>query len=104
MSVYTVSPKEIYQEYYVELVELLPMNDAYFIAVLFSRGLLTCGAKELIESQPTRAHRASVFLDEMIKLKSDSDSFSKLLECMENHDFKVVNELAQRIKEKFLSG
>jgi len=43
------------------------MDDAVFIAELFSANLLSGEAKYLVDSKPTRASQAKYFLDHMIE-------------------------------------
>lgn len=102
-----MSAMEVYKLHYVHLVKLLPMDDAVFIAELYSRDVLTDHDRDLILSQSTRANKALVFLNNTIQPsmhQNDSEKLYQLLECMENSDFTVVKELAQRIKGKLHSG
>ena len=104
-SVLSLSPEmstsEVFKQFYSELVKTLPMNDAIFIAELYSCDLLSVDLKEHIESQTTKGRKAMYFLDHVIKpsVTSDGDSsFDKLLNVMEDSEYQDVKELAEQIR------
>ena len=77
-----MSTSEVFKEFYSKLVKTLPMNDAIFIAELYSRDLLSDDLKEHIELLTTEGRKVMYFLDHVIKPSVTSDgvsSFDKLL-------------------------
>ena len=92
---------EVFKEFYSKLVKTLPMNDAIFIAELYSRDLLSDDLKEHIESLTTEGRKAMYFLDHVIKPSVTSDggsSFDKLLNVMKDSKYQLVKELAEQIR------
>ena len=96
---------EIFRQFYARLVKTLPMDDAVFIAELYSSDLLPADLKEHIESNalPTLPKKASYFLDHMIKPGVTSDEggrqFYELLRVMDDSDYQGVKELAKQIRD-----
>ena len=96
-----MSTSEVFKEFYSKLVKILPMNDALFIAELYSRGLLPDDAKEHVQSLPTTANKAMYFLDHVIKPNVTigvGSSFDQLLNVMEDSQDQCVKELAKLIR------
>ena len=94
--------KQVFQDYYLKLVEILPMKDATFKAELVSHGLLPGDLKDQLEAQNTTKDKATHFLDDAIKPSisiDDDSSLAKLLSVMANSDFKGVKNLAKQIKD-----
>ena len=92
---------EVFREFYFKLVEMLPMDDAIFIAKLYSLNLLPGDLKEYIASLTTKADKATHFLDHVIKpsvMIGDGCCFNKLLNMMEDNEYQGVKKLAQLIK------
>ena len=92
---------EVFKEFYSKLVETLPMNDALFIAKLYSCDLLPDDIKEYVQSLPTRANKAMYFLDHVIKPSVTTgvgSSFDQLLNVMEDSEHQGVKELAKLIR------
>ena len=87
--------KIIIRKYYVDLIELLPMDDAKFRAKLYSTGLLPGNLKEEIQSKPTATEKAEHFLD--YGIKNDTENFDKLLTIMEDDNGDHLKKLAQKI-------
>ena len=108
LSLYTTgelveSTSKVFQYFYAKLVKILPMDDAVFIAELFSANLLSCDAKYLVDSKPTRASKAKYFLDHMIEPSVTTGvgrSFGDLIKVMENSEYDGVKELAKQIRCK----
>ena len=90
----SIKMSEIIRKYYADLVELLPMNDVKFRAKLHSAGILPGNLKEEIKSKPTAAEKAEHFLD--YGVKSDTETFNKLLKIMEDHNDDHLKELAEK--------
>ena len=81
------------------------MNDALFIAKLYSCDLLPDDVKEHVQSTslPTKASKATHFLDHVIKPSVTTgvgSSFDQLLNVMEDSDYQGVKELAKLIRTK----
>ena len=96
-----MSTSEVFKEFYSKLVKTLPLCDAVFVAELYSYDLLPDDIKELVELQPTLAHKAMYFLDHVIKpnvTSDDGSSFDKLLNVMEDSEYQGVKELAEQIR------
>ena len=92
----------IFQQFYSKLVETLPMDDAVFIAKLFSNDLLPGDLKNQLKlPHRTSADKAVLFLDSVIEPSVTSDggsSFDTLLNVMEDGEYQHVKELAKQIK------
>ena len=93
---------EVFKEFYSKLVKTLPMNDAIFIAELYSHDLLPGDLKHQLNlSDKTPAVKATIFLDSMIYpsvIRDIGSSFDKLLNVMEDSEYQGVKELAQQIR------
>ena len=81
------------------------MSDAIFIAQLYSSQFLPGDAKDLVASRPTRADKATYFLDNYIANAFDDDDgsnplFTELLNLMEKSDDMVLNRVASDINNK----
>ena len=94
-----MSPLKVFQQYYVQLVELLPMKDDIFIAMLYKNNLLPGNLKEVIKSSHTSANGASKFLDDVIKptIRHDRTRFDALLAVMKSCDDDAVKKLSETI-------
>ena len=95
-----MSALQVYQDYYVSLMDL-PMNDAKFIAKLYSKGLLPGNLKSTIKAEKTPADKAMMFLDEVVGptvKNNDLTSFKTLLSIMEEGDDDVLKKLANNIR------
>ena len=78
------------------------MDDAVFIAKLFSNDLLPGDLKNQLKLlHRTSADKATFFLDSVIEPSVTSDggnSFDKLLNVMEDSEYQHVRELAKQIR------
>ena len=100
---------KIYQNYYVDLVKCLPMNDVIFIGELFKCGLLPHDLKAKLRSLPTSTDKAAKFLDDVIEpgiqakcvsgevLGKINTQFALLLSIMKNCGNLTVEKLAETI-------
>ena len=90
-------PARVFQQFYSKLVETLPMDDAVFVAKLFSNGLLPGDLKNQLKLlHRTSADKAVLFLDSVIEPSVTSDggsSFDKLLHIMEDSEYQHLKEL-----------
>ena len=93
---------EVFKEFYCKLVETLPMDDALFIAKLFSNDLLPGDVKSQLKLlHRTSADKALLFLDSVVEpsvTSDDGSSFDKLLNVMECCNHPCVKELANQIR------
>ena len=80
------------------------MSDAIFIARLYASQFLPGDAKEATAARPTRADKATFFLDNYIANGFEDDGsnplFSELLNLMERSDDMVLKTVAKDIKSK----
>ena len=101
-------PAKVFQQFYSKLVEILPMDDAVFVAKLFSGDLLPGDLKNQLKLvHRTSADKAVLFLDCVIEPSVTSDggsSFDKLLHVMEDSDCQHVQELANQIRSSQQEG
>ena len=99
-----MSARKVFKEFYSELVETLPMNDAVFVSKLYSRDILSCELKNQLNIEnKTSANKASRFLDSEIEPSVTSGigtTFDELLTVMEDSDHQRMKELAQQIRIK----
>jgi len=96
---------EIIQQFYSDLVKILPMDDAVFRSKLKSGGLLPGNLKSKIMSKQTEAEKAELFLDDGIK--DDLPNFKKLLMVMNSWTGSMeckVKNLASQINERIESN
>ena len=84
------------------------MDDAVFIAELFSNDLLPGDLKNQLKLvHRTSADKAVLFLDSVIEPSVTSDggsSFDKLLYVMEDSEYQHVKELAEEIRTSLLES
>jgi len=95
-----MSNTAVFKQFYSRLVQTLPMNDAVFIAELFSNNLLPDDLKSQLNSQETPADKATHFLDRVIKpsLTISSTNFNEFLNVMEDSEYQHIKELAKQIR------
>ena len=92
---------EVFQQFYGKLVKILPMNDAIFVADLYSNHLLPGDLKDQLNSKVTSADKATHLLDSVIKpsvTSSAGSSFDELLNVMEDSEYPGVKDLAKLIR------
>ena len=85
----------IINQFFPDLVELLPMNDALFRARLRTAGLFHGNLKAEIMSKPTAAEKAEHFLENGIN--NDTECFNKLLTIMNDYNNDCLKKLAEKI-------
>ena len=99
---------EVFQQFYSKLVETLPMDDAVFVAKLFSNDLLPGDLKNQLKLvHRTSADKAVLFLDSVIEPSVTSDggsSFDKLLHIMEDSEYQHLKELVVQIRTSLLQS
>ena len=104
----SVSSK-VFQQFYSKLVETLPMDDAVFVAKLFSNDLLPGDlTNQLKLVHRTSADKAALFLDSVIKpsmrTSDGGSSFDKLLHVMEDSEYQHLKELVVQIRTSLLES
>ena len=99
---------EVLKKHYSKLVKTLPMNDAIFVAELYSCDLLPVDLRDQLKlPYRTSADRATLFLNNVIEpsvTSSVGSSFDKLLTVMEDCDHESVKELAKLIRTSLRSS
>ena len=99
---------EVLKKHYSKLVKALPMNDAIFVAELYSCDLLPGDLRDQLNlPHRTSADKATLFLNNVIEpsvTSSVGSSFDKLLTVMEDCDHESVKELAKLIRTSLMSS
>ena len=96
-----MSTSEVFKQFYVELVTMLPVDDTIFIAKLFSCDLLLGNLMNQVMAKETRADKSVCFLNGKINCDisiGDFKSFDKLLSVMEDSGNDSLRGLAKKIK------
>ena len=96
-----MSTSEVFKQFYVELVTILPVDDTMFLAKLFSCDLLPGNLMNEIKAERTPADKAMCFLNGKINRdisNGDVRSFNKLLDVMEESRNDSLKVLAMKIK------
>ena len=86
------STERVFKQFYVKLVKSLPMQNATFLAELFSSHLLSIELKKVIKAERTSEDKTMCFLDHKIYhdiSKGDFRSFDTLLYIMKKNDFPI---------------
>jgi len=96
-----MSSLQVYQENYLSLVRLLPMDDAIFLSCLYTKNLLPGNIKATIKTEKTSAEKAVLLLDQVVEpsvKNNDLTPFKTLLSIMEDGDDDILKKLANAIK------
>ena len=99
------SIKEVFENYFPELIRKLPIDDAMFKGNLVKEGFFSSGTdvKGKVYAQSTPADRATYFLENVIQPNiadegdEDRELIDKLLKVMDKYGG-VVKKLATKIK------
>ena len=91
--------KKVYRDYYSVLVRTLPMEDAIFDSLLYTKELFSGDLRNQVTSKNTCAEKAKHFLDNAIE-KSLCLTFSLLLDAMIEYNSIYINRLVKEIKQK----
>ena len=91
-----------YRQFYPKLLQVLPMDDAIFLGILYSKNLLPGDIKDKISAKQTRADKAECFLHNVIYPEfhvneTSNNQLNKLLEVMTECDNDTVRLLAAQI-------
>ena len=99
---------EVFKKHYSKLVKTLPMNDAIFVAELYSCDLLPSDLRDQLNLlHRTSADKATLFLNNVIEpnvVSGVGSSFDKLLTVMEDCEHENVKELAKLIRASLRSS
>ena len=98
--------KDVLNKFIPQLVKVLPMEDAIFIARLDAVSLFSGNVKATIQSLnfPTSADKASYFLDNIIfpNVNNDNTNLNKLLTVMDEFDSEALKYLSAEIRTALL--
>ena len=96
--------KTVYRKHYHKLVRALPMDDALFIAKLYSKKFLPGDALYCIEARRSRAGKAEFFLENYVAKGFDESGenklFSELLDLLNDSDDSVLRMVAANISRE----
>ena len=95
--------KKVYDDNFKDLVKILPMNDAIFIANLKTNGLLEGDTSEQIDNQGTKADKAKYFLQNVIEpglAVGDTETFDKFVTVMEKSERMLLEKRARKIRSE----
>ena len=99
-----IDPKEVFDTFNPELVQLLPLKDAHFMANLTKQHLFSGTLKEEVLAASTQADATTRFLYRAIERPLDvgkREPFDRLLLVMEKCNDPIIKELAREIKQNF---
>ena len=98
---------EVLKKHYSKLVKTLPMNDAIFVAELYSCDLLSIDLRDQLKlPHRTSADKATLFLNNVIEpsvISGVGSGFDKLLTVMEDYEHENVKQLAKLIRASLRS-
>ena len=98
-----LSMAEIYQQFYEQFVQVLPMCNTGFVEKLSEHGLFSEDTQVAAQSESTQVGKTLLFLDNVIRpgiMIGNDKNFNKLLIVMENCEFANVKVLASQIRNK----
>ena len=91
------SAKDVLQQFYVELIQKVPLDDDGFFAIVKTAGLLPLDTGERIKAEKTRAAKVSYLLSHVVE-PGAKDYLPILLKAMEDSKVISVVNLAQEIR------
>ena len=91
------SAKDVLQQFYVELIEVLPLDSDQFFAIIKNAGLLPLDTGDNIRAEKTRSAKVSYLLSHVIE-PGAKDYLPLLLKAMEDTKAPSVVNLAQEIR------
>ena len=95
---------DVYNKFNDELIRILPMDNAHFLADLTAKKLFFGNLRAEVDGQSTSSDKASYFLSKAIQSSlEDPDDidigpFSRLLEVMERYN-DILRKLAAKIRK-----
>ena len=91
------------KQFRTDLIAKLPLDDAYFYALLVQADLFPLGSGDMVKKRTTRAEMVSFYLDEVIGRGSEI-YLPKLIEVMKECNDLSLNDLAKKMKAMIRSG
>ena len=94
--------KKVYRDFYLKLLESLPMDDIVFLGLLKHQNLLPGDLKQQIQAKATRMEKAAWFLDNAIEHPLNIGNFEplcKLLTVMAN-ELHLKNDSLKQLAAK----
>ena len=98
-----MSPKEAIQNFNVDLLKQLPLDDEYFFGMVKQAGLFPLNTSDKINALSTKAEKTAHFLRQVIEPGAEQ-YLPKLLTVMKGSKVDNVVELAERIEAKIVQG
>ena len=92
-----VSAKDVLQQFYLELIQKLPLESDEFFAIVKISGLMPLDTGANIKAEKTRAAKASYLLSHVVE-PGAKDYLPLLLKAMEDSKVTNVINLAQEIR------
>ena len=93
--------REVYDNYYVDLITKLPMDDVIFVGYLQKAGLFSGDSKAQVGAKSTAPEAATCFMDTVINRGWTDDNsnpqFDKLLKVMRQWNDASIKSLAANI-------
>ena len=74
--------KKVYRDFYLKLLESLPMNDAAFLQLIKDQNLFSGDLAEQVQARVTRMEKAAWFLDNAIDCPVRIDKFEPLFKLL----------------------
>ncbi|XP_065893236.1 uncharacterized protein [Dysidea avara] len=100
--------REVYDNYYVDLITKLPMDDVIFVGYLQKAGLFSGDSKAQVGAKSTTAEAATCFMDTVINRGWTDDNsnpqFDKLLKVMGQWNDTAIKSLAANITTSIAGG
>ena len=103
---YFETVKYVYQHFYPKLVQVLPMSDPQFLALLFSHDLFPGASRQDVLAERIELHSAAHFLNAVIYSEAlydeEDDDFMPLrllLEVMGLSNYVPLKKIATEIKQ-----
>ena len=93
----TVSAKEAITQFYVELVEQLPLEDGIFYAMAKQANLFPLDSGDCITAEPTRAKKVTYLLQHVVEPGAE-EFLPKLLNVMKDSKIANLEKLADSIQ------
>ena len=97
-----VSAKDVLQQFYLELIQVLPLESDQFFAMIKNAGLLPLDTGDNVRAERTRSAKVSYLLGHVIE-PGAKDYLPLLLKAMEDSKAPNVVNLALEIR-KALGG
>jgi len=96
--------EDVFKGFYMRLLKVLPMDDAFFQGRLFTANLLPGNTKNEVKAILTNADKVEFFITKVIlpDLAENRTNLDRLLTVMEESDSEPVQKLAAEICQALL--